>query len=112
MFKFIAIGYIGVVLTAIAQVILKYGAIRKANKSFISFFVNIYTILGYGIMFGITLINLYIFQFLDLKYILIFLPSSYILVFLFSALILKEKTDRRRLLQYGIVLLGILVFNL
>ncbi len=112
MCKYIAIGYIGVVLTAIAQVILKYGAIRQGNKSFLSSFINIYAFLGYGIMFGITLINLYIFQFLDLKYILIFLPSSYILVVFFSALILKEKIERRKLLQYALVLVGILVFNL
>ena len=112
MLKYIAIGYIGVLLAAVAQIILKYGAIKKAHKGLLSFFVNIYTIIGYGLMLGITLINLYIFRFLDFKYVLILLPSTYVLVFLFSALILKEKIDRRKLLQYGIVLIGILVFNL
>ena len=112
MFEYIIIGYIGVVLTAFAQVILKTGAIKKGNQNFLSFFLNIYTIIGYSILVSVTLINLYIFRFLDLKYALIFLPSSYILVFVFSALILKEKMDRRKLLQYSIVLLGILVFNL
>jgi EamA domain-containing membrane protein RarD len=112
MLKYILIGYIGVVLTALAQLVLKIGAEKKSKSNIISFFINIYTILGYGTMFLITLINLYVFRFLDLKYILIFLPSSYVLVFLLSIFVLKEKVDRNKFLQYIFVLLGVLVFNL
>jgi multidrug transporter EmrE-like cation transporter len=112
MLKYFLIGYIGVFLTAIAQVTLKYGAIKKASSGFLTFFLNTYTLLGYGLMFGITLINLYIYKYLDIKYALIFLPSSYILVFLFSSVILKEKIDRSKIIQYSIILLGVIIFNL
>jgi drug/metabolite transporter (DMT)-like permease len=112
MLKYFLIGYIGVLLTAIAQIILKFGAIKKVNNGFLTFFINVYTFLGYGLMFGITLINLYIYRYLDIKYSLIFLPSTYILVFLFSSVILKEKIDRSRAIQYGIILLGVIIFNI
>lgn len=106
------IGYIGVILAAVAQIILKFGAIRKKTGTKLAFFLNIYTIIGYFIMFLVTLLNLYILRFLDLKYVLIFLPSTYILVLLFSRIILKERIDKKNILSYLIIIVGIIVFNL
>jgi drug/metabolite transporter (DMT)-like permease len=108
---YIAIGYIGVVMTALAQVLLKAGANKYLNNN-IRLFLNGYAIVGYLMMFSVTLISLYIFKYLGLKYALIFLPSTYILVLLFSFILLKEKITQRKILQYIIISLGIIIFNL
>jgi hypothetical protein len=112
MLKLILIGFIGVFLTSVAQVILKRGATLKHEARALEFYLNLYTVCGYSIMLIVTLINLYIFRTLDLKYILIFLPSTYVLVFLLSGAILHEKIDKRKLLQYSIVMVGVFIFNL
>ena len=109
---YIAIGYIGVVMAAFAQVLLKKGVKRYSGAYYIRLFVNGYTMTGYFIMFCVTLLSLYIFQYLDLKYALIFLPSTYILVLIFSGIFLGEKITCRKIMQYAIVLAGIIVFNL
>lgn len=110
--RYIAIGYIGVMVAALAQVLLKVGAKRNSNRHFIWLFLNGYTVTGYFMIFCVTLLSLYIFRYLDLKYALIFLPSTYIMVFIFSYLLLREKITRIKLLQYSIVVLGIVIFNL
>jgi len=106
------IGYIGVILAAIAQIILKYGALRNVKSNRIHFFLNSYTIAGYFIMFVVTLLNLYILRYLDLKYVLIFLPSTYLFVLLFSWIILKEKFSKKNIISYVLILGGIIVFNM
>lgn len=112
MIKYILIGFIGVIVAAVAQIILKYGATSKANSKTLAFFINFYTISGYFLMFVVTLINLFIFRFLDLKYALIFLPSTYILVLLFSKIFLHEKFTKKNIISYSLIILGIIVFNL
>lgn len=108
---YIGLGFVGVILTAFSQVILKIGARKKADSSFLKYFINIYTFLGYLMLFTVTLINLYIFKFLNLKYMVIFLPSSYILVFILSHFVLREKIKKNRLIGFFIILSGIVLFN-
>jgi drug/metabolite transporter (DMT)-like permease len=109
---YVAIGYIGVCVAALAQVLLKVGVKRNSSRHFIWLFINGYTLTGYFMMFCVTLLSLYIFQYLDLKYTLILLPSTYIMVFIFSYLLLREKIRRIKLLQYSIAVFGIVIFNL
>jgi drug/metabolite transporter (DMT)-like permease len=98
--------------TGIAQIILKRGANKKANSKVLNFFINPYTISGYFLMFSVTLINLFIFKHLDLKFAIVFLPSTFILVLLLSKLILKEKLSKKNLLSYIMIISGIIIFNL
>lgn len=112
MIKYIIIGFVGVLVAAVAQIILKRGAERKSDSKKIHFFINLYTISGYFMMFLVTLVNLFIFKYLDLKYALIFLPSTYVLVLLFSRIFLKEKFSKKNILSYSLVIIGIIVFNL
>jgi drug/metabolite transporter (DMT)-like permease len=111
MFYFI-IGFIGVLITSLAQILLKYAAIKKKESSFILFFINKYTIVGYTLMFSVTIINLYIFKYIELKYALVFLPSSFILVLIFSKFMLNENFDKRDWWAYLIILLGVIIFNI
>jgi drug/metabolite transporter (DMT)-like permease len=110
--RYIAIGYVGVVVAALAQVMLKKGVKAYGDYNYIRLFVNGYTLTGYFMMFCVTLLSLYIFRYLDLKYALILLPSTYILVLLFSGILLQENITKREIIQYAFILLGIIIFNL
>lgn len=112
MLNYIIIGIIGSITAALSQVILKTGAKKKKDGSKLAFFINIYTVIGYFLMLAVTVINLYVFKYLDLKYALIFLPTTFILVLLFSRAFLKEKIEKRNMLGYCIILFGIVIFNL
>ena len=112
MLNFIMIGILGSVIAALSQIILKTGARKKMNGSKFLFFVNIYTVIGYFLMLAVTVINLYVFKYLDLKYALIFLPTTFILVLVLSRYFLKEKIEKRNILGYVIILFGVVIFNL
>lgn len=112
LYFYIFIGYLGVFLTAIAQLTLKFATIKYNNKGRMKFFINPFTLIGYTILLLVTLLNLYIFQFLDLKYVFMFLPTTYILIPILSYFFLKEKISRRQLVQYALIFFGIIVFNL
>lgn len=112
MLNYILIGILGSILASISQLILKNGAVKKKNNSKLVFFINSYTIIGYGLFLIVTLINLYIFKYLDIKYSLIFLPTTFILVQLLSLIFLKERLKKKYVFGFVIILLGIIIFNL
>jgi uncharacterized membrane protein len=112
MFNYILIGLLGSILATVSQLILKVGAKKRANSNRLRFFINPYTVVGYFLMLVVTLLNLYVFKFLDLKYALIFLPTTFILVLLFSTLILKERLINKNITGAFLIILGIIVFNL
>lgn len=112
MTNLILIGIVGVLVASFGQVALKVGALKKKDASILLFFLNIYTFVGYISLFIVTLINLFIFKYLDLKYILIFLPSTYILVLLLSYFILNEHISKKNIISYITILIGIIIFNL
>lgn len=106
------LGIFASVIAAVSHVILKKGADKKAGKKTIFFFLNWYTVLGYGLMFGSTLMNLHVFKFLELKYAFLFYPITFVLVFILSIFLLKEKVTKRKLLSYCLIVLGIFIFNI
>lgn len=112
MYKLIIVGILGSLIAALSQIILKTGAQKKNKETPLIFFINAYTIIGYLLMIGVTLINLYIFKFLDLKYVLIFLPTTFILVILMSKFFLNEQIKKKNIIGFIIILFGIIIFNL
>lgn len=112
MVSYIFMGFVAVVLASFAQLILKFGANKMRGVSGIAYYLNWHTVLGYFLMFLATLVNLFVFSKLDLKFALFFFPFNHIVIFLFSVLILKEEFNRKSLLGYAFVLLGMFVFSL
>lgn len=110
MVMYIVIGYVAVILTGIAQVLLKKGSSRQG--SLLSMYLNFFTLAGYIILFGVTLMNLYIYRYLDVKYGVILLPFTFIVVNLLSFFILKERLSKMQLTGSGIIVLGVAIFNL
>jgi small multidrug resistance pump len=112
MHKYYLAVYAGVLLTAIGQMFLKYGAIRKRNSNRYAKFYNLYTIIGYGSFIIVAFLNLYGLQKIDLIELVYILPISYVLVFFGSYLLFKEKLNKTQLLGFAILLIGIIIFNI
>ncbi len=107
----IAIG--AVIISAFGQVFLKLGANHgKKTGRQIDVYLNPLSIIGYGIYVLVTLMSLYALQKLPLKELVFILPLMYILIPLFSRIFLGERVDKKRYLGFGIILVGIIVFNL
>ncbi len=107
---YILLGYIAVLLTGFAQVLLKKGS--RSQHGLLSMYLNFYTLTGYVVMFCVTLLNLYIYRYLDVKYGVIFLPFTFVTVSVLSYLLLKERLGAMQVVGSAIVILGVIVFNL
>lgn len=105
------LGTIAAFIASVSHIILKIGANKKKLVKGFSYFINFHTVTGYFLMFLSTLLNLYVFNKLDLKLAFLFFPLTYILVFILSILILKEKASSKKIISYLIILAGIIVFN-
>ena len=107
---YLTLGYIGVLLTGVAQICLKKGS--NIQSSSLSIYINAYTLGGYALMFCVTLINLYIYRYLDIKYGVILLPFTFIVVNILSFLLLKERLGKTQLVGSSVILFGVVVFNM
>jgi small multidrug resistance pump len=113
MLKFLIIAFAAVILTAVAQVLLKFGAVSSSKHSrWIKHYMNIYIFSGYGLFLTVTIINLYAYKYLPLKYAIILLPFVFIFVTLFSYFFFKETLTKRQLISYVLIIIGVVVYNL
>jgi len=110
---YLIIAFIAVILTAFAQVLLKAGANRnKHHNQLIKQYINSYVISGYGLFLFVTVVNVYAYRILPLKYAIILLPFTLIFVTLFSMLFFKEALTTRQIISFLIILTGIIIYNL
>ncbi len=109
MLYYLTIAFVASVMTGISQVLLKKGANKEGN---IKIFFNFFTLTGYFVFFIITLMNLFVYKKLELKYSVIFMPLGFVFVMFFSVLLLKEKISKRKLLGIFVIILGVYIFNL
>lgn len=101
-----------VLLTVVAQILLKMGAnIGRDEKSFKRLYFNKFTIVGICIFLIVTLLNLFALQRIELKELVYILPSVYLLIPIASIWILKEKINKTRILGMLVIILGMIIFN-
>jgi len=113
MILYILIAFAAVILTAIAQVLLKYGANYSLKfTSKLKQYLNIYTISGYFLFYIVTIMNVYAYKFIPLKYAIILLPFTFIFITILSYIIFKEIPSRRQKISYIIIIIGIFFYNL
>ncbi len=109
--KYIAVWIVSVLISSIAQVMLKVEA-NKTHESRVKEYVNPMVIFAYGIFFLSTFLTMYALKYVPLTYSPIIEPLSYIFVPVIGVLVLKEKISKRRLLGIMIMIVGIAVFSL
>lgn len=100
-----------VVLTALSQVLLKVGA-RAVPTAGWRVWCNPYTLTAYGTLVFVTLMNLYAFKVVPMKFGLVVLPLTLMLVLILSVLLLGERLTRQAVFGVAVTVTGVVVFNL
>lgn len=109
--KYIIVWIISVLISSIAQVMLKAEA-NKEHESRIKEYLNPMVVTAYAIFFLSTFLTMYALKYVPLTYSPIIEPLSYIFVPVIGVLVLKEKLSARRVLGIVIMLVGIVIFSL
>jgi drug/metabolite transporter (DMT)-like permease len=109
--KYIIVWIISVLISSIAQVMLKAEA-NKEHESRIKEYLNPMVVTAYAIFFLSTFLTMYALKYVPLTYSPIIEPLSYIFVPVIGVLVLKEKLSARRVLGIVIMLAGIVIFSL
>ena len=104
--------FLSLLLSVVAQILLKIGANRSVGKSAMSLFLNFYTFSGVMLFLAATVFSLFALRGIDLKEMVFITPMAFILIPVFSRIILKEEISKRRMFSGLIVVVGVLVFNL
>lgn len=98
-------------LAAISQLLLKLSA-GKSHQKKIFEYLNIYVILGYGLLLLTMLANTWAYQVVEYKIGPVINSFSYIFVMILGRLFLKEKITTRKLVGVCLIALGICVSTL
>ncbi len=109
--KYIIVWIISVLISSIAQVMLKVEA-NKDHASRLKEYLNPMVIIAYGIFFLSTFLTMYALKYVPLTYSPIIEPLSYIFVPVIGVLVLKEKISKRRVLGILIMFVGIVIFSM
>jgi drug/metabolite transporter (DMT)-like permease len=107
--KYIIVWIISVLISSIAQVMLKAEA-NKEHESRLKEYLNPMVVTAYAIFFLSTFLTMYALKYVPLTYSPIIEPLSYIFVPVIGVLVLKEKLSKRRVLGILIMLVGIVIF--
>ena len=103
---------LSVIISAFSQIILKKSA-KKSYHSLIKEYLNLYVIIGYGMMFLATIFTILAYKVgLEYKSGPVIESLGYVLIMFLSLWFFGEKITKKRLLGNSLVILGILIFYL
>ena len=102
---------LGVIISALAQVLLKKSAnIERENK--LKEYLNFKTIFAYAIFFGATLCTVFAYKYVPLSMGPILGTTEYIFVAILSYWLLKEKISKKKLIGLITIVIGVLIFSI
>jgi len=104
---YLIFAFIAILLTGIAQILLKMG-----SKNEVSAYYNKYSISGYFLLIIVTIFGILALKGLELKFYYALASINYILVLIFSYIILKEEITKNKIIGIMIIVWGIILFNL
>jgi multidrug transporter EmrE-like cation transporter len=102
---------LSILLTSIAQILLKIGANKKSTNE--SIYLNRATMSGYGLFLVVTILSVLALKGIELKtfYAAVY-ALNFILVAIFSWKFLGESLSKKKVVGILLIALGIIVFNL
>ena len=109
MSKYIILLVLAVVVSSISQIILKKSA-SKTYNSIIKEYLNLYVIIGYGLMVLSTVLVVLGLKGVPYKNEPIIESLGYIFVMILSNRILKEKITKKKLIGNLLILIGIIIY--
>lgn len=102
---------LGVIISALAQILLKKSAdVERESK--LKEYLNLKTIFAYGIFFGATLCTVFAYKYVPLSMGPILGTTEYVFVAILSYYLLKEKISKKKLIGLITIILGVLIFSL
>ena len=101
----------GVFISSVSQIILKKAA-EKEYPSKIREYLNVRVIFAYLIFFGATLCSIWAYTVIPLSLGPILESSGYFFVAVLSWLFLKEKISWKKMVGFGVIIIGIIIYAL
>ena len=113
----IILAIISILFTAIGQLLLKIGAnypdVHRWVPQSLKPYLNKYTIPGYGMLFMVTILSVYILQGIQLNvFFPYFISGNLIAIAVISHFILHESFTNRKIMGICLIISGILIFSL
>jgi len=105
-----AFAMLGILLTGVSQVLLKIG-VRNDSTS-LGVYLNPFTVAAYFIFLIVTVCGVFALQGLELKLFYALTSLNYVVVMVLSGVVLKEEVGVDKLLAVGLIVVGVVVFNL
>ena len=100
---------LSVFVASCSQILLKKSA-EKKYSSIIKEYLNWRVIVGYGMMFGSTILTIFAFKGLNYKEGPMIEALGYLFVMILSRIFLKEKITKNKVIGNALILLGIVIF--
>ncbi|MCI2207621.1 MAG: multidrug ABC transporter [Atopobiaceae bacterium] len=111
MVGYVAIALVGVLISAVSQVMLKKSALER-HDSVVREYLNPLVIGAYVLFFGATLLSVLSYKGIPLSMGPILDASGYIYVTVFGVALFHEKMNKRKIMALVIILIGICVYSL
>ena len=108
---FSGIYILGVIISAFAQILLKKAA-GVERESRIKEYLNFKTIFAYGVFFVATLCSVFAYKYIPLSMGPILGTTEYFFVAILSYYLLKEKINKKKLIELIVIILGVFIFSL
>lgn len=102
---YIILFIISIGIASYSQILLKKGSNKK------NIYINVYTIIGYLLMLGSTVLTLITYKYINLSLGQLLQSLSFIFVTFLSLLLLKEKISKKKIIGIIIIIIGIVIFN-
>lgn len=105
------LAFLAVFVASVSQILLKQSA-QMEHKNIIYKFLNWRVILGYALLFGTTIINVFAYRGVELKVTPMIESTGIIWVTILAVWFLKERPSKRALLSIAVTVIGIIVFSI
>jgi multidrug transporter EmrE-like cation transporter len=101
-----------IVSTGFSQTLLKLGANQAHGKRLFLAYLNPYTLSAYVLYIAATIFTVYTLKDTPLKLFYSTTSLKFVLILILSRLILQEKIDHRKVIAVGLIVFGVIIFNM
>jgi len=105
------LAFLAVFVASVSQILLKQSA-QTEHKNIICKFLNWRVLLGYALLFGTTIINVFAYRGVELKVTPMIEATGIIWVTILAVFLLGERPTKRAILSIIVTIVGIIVFSL
>jgi len=104
---------VSIFLTGVGQTLLKIGARKEDGKNqFMNAYLNLPVTIAYGLFVVVTLFSVYALRDIPLKVFYSLTSLNFFIVMIFSYFVLKEQINKKQIIGIGIIIFGVIIFNI